>query len=400
MDKAMIWRREISVAGQYDVIVAGGGVAGVAAALAAARAGSETLLIEREWALGGLATLGLIAIYLPLCDGRGHQVSFGIADELFRLAAECAQGQKPECWLRDTDAETRARGPRMQVEYNPWLFALACEKRLKEAGVTLLYGTQITGAEVKNGRITALYAENKSGCGAYLARNFIDCTGDADLCAFSGEETAAFARGNILASWYYGLGARGYGLNILGEADVTKEDEARGKVVRRLSDRRFSGLDGRENSEMMCMAHEALLKELEKRRAEDPSFSPTCMTVIPELRKTRRLVGAAAARRDGSIACPDAIGVIGDWRTRGPVYALPYAALYGRRVRNLAAAGRCMSAEDEMWEYTRVIPACAVTGEAAGIAAAFQLDYADVPYGALRERLERAGVRLAQGADA
>ena len=61
----------------YDVIVAGGGIAGIAAALAAARAGKRVLLLERMFALGGLATLGLVTIYLPLCDGKGHQLSFG-----------------------------------------------------------------------------------------------------------------------------------------------------------------------------------------------------------------------------------------------------------------------------------------------------------------------------------
>lgn len=63
----------------YDVIVAGGGIAGIAAALAAARAGKRVLLLERMFALGGLATLGLVTIYLPLCDGKGHQLSFGLA---------------------------------------------------------------------------------------------------------------------------------------------------------------------------------------------------------------------------------------------------------------------------------------------------------------------------------
>ena len=70
----------------YDVIVAGGGIAGIAAALAAARAGKRVLLLERMFALGGLATLGLVTIYLPLCDGKGHQLSFGLAEELLKLS--------------------------------------------------------------------------------------------------------------------------------------------------------------------------------------------------------------------------------------------------------------------------------------------------------------------------
>ena len=71
---------------QYEVVVCGGGIAGIAAALAAARNGAKTCLIEREFALGGLATLGLIVVYLPLCDGAGVKMSAGIAEELLKLS--------------------------------------------------------------------------------------------------------------------------------------------------------------------------------------------------------------------------------------------------------------------------------------------------------------------------
>ena len=71
-------QKEVPVYGEYDVIVAGGGVAGVAAALAAAQKGAKTLLIETQYMLGGLATAGLITYYLPLCDGMGHQLSYGL----------------------------------------------------------------------------------------------------------------------------------------------------------------------------------------------------------------------------------------------------------------------------------------------------------------------------------
>mgnify|MGYP004481321329 FL=1 len=80
--------RKIPVTGEYDVAVCGGGVAGIAAALSAARGGAKTLLIEKQFALGGLATLGLVTIYLPLCDGNGRQVSFGLAEELMLLSIE------------------------------------------------------------------------------------------------------------------------------------------------------------------------------------------------------------------------------------------------------------------------------------------------------------------------
>ena len=80
--------RQTPVKGSYDVAVVGGGIAGASAALASARQGKKTLLIEREYLLGGLGTLGLVAIYLPLCDGNGTQVSYGIAEELLRLSVK------------------------------------------------------------------------------------------------------------------------------------------------------------------------------------------------------------------------------------------------------------------------------------------------------------------------
>ena len=75
---------ETRIIGEYDVLVAGGGVAGIAAALAAARNGSKVCLLEKQFMLGGLATAGLVTIYLPICDGKGTQVSFGLAEELLK----------------------------------------------------------------------------------------------------------------------------------------------------------------------------------------------------------------------------------------------------------------------------------------------------------------------------
>ena len=97
--------KRAEIKGSYDVIVCGAGIAGIAAALSARRAGAKrVLLLEREYAPGGLATLGLVTIYLPLCDGRGHQVSFGIAQELLRLSvSKGAEQPIPACWLAPSD---------------------------------------------------------------------------------------------------------------------------------------------------------------------------------------------------------------------------------------------------------------------------------------------------------
>src|SRR5690554_3968639 len=98
-------RRQVPVKEAYDVIVAGGGIAGVAAALEAARQGLSVLLLEKSCVLGGLATLGLINYYEPLCDGDGEQIVTGIADEFLRLSIEYAYDTLPDIWRDDRKKE-------------------------------------------------------------------------------------------------------------------------------------------------------------------------------------------------------------------------------------------------------------------------------------------------------
>lgn len=91
---------------ECDVCVAGGGVAGIAAAVAAARRSAKVILLERGFMLGGLATAGIVTVYLPLCDGMGSQVSFGLAEELLRLSIETgAEDRYPRAWIDGGTAE-------------------------------------------------------------------------------------------------------------------------------------------------------------------------------------------------------------------------------------------------------------------------------------------------------
>ena len=123
---------QTKVTKQCDVLVCGGGFAGISAALASARQGQKTILLEKQFILGGLGTAGLVTIYLPLCDGIGHQVSFGIAEELFRLAISMgAEERYPENWLDCIDMSKRTeKNKRFEVRYNPQLFALLAEQLL------------------------------------------------------------------------------------------------------------------------------------------------------------------------------------------------------------------------------------------------------------------------------
>ena len=94
------------------------------------------------------------------------------------------------------------------------------------------------------------------------------------------------------------------------------------------------------------------------------------------------------------VSFPDSIGMTGDWRKRGPAYELPFRTLYCEEVHNLLAAGRDISVSDRMWDITRVIPGCAVTGEAAGTAAALGYDFPALDVAALQKKLKDNGVHL------
>ena len=102
-----------------DVLVAGGGVAGTAAAIAAARMGSKVILVEKTCVIGGLATAGLVGIYLPICDGMGNQVMYGLAEELLKLSVNLFDRDKiPEQWLNGQSINERKQ-QRYQVDLIP-----------------------------------------------------------------------------------------------------------------------------------------------------------------------------------------------------------------------------------------------------------------------------------------
>lgn len=390
--------RKIPVTGEYDVAVCGGGVAGIAAALSAARGGAKTLLIEKQFALGGLATLGLVTIYLPLCDGNGRQVSFGLAEELMLLSIE--KGREPghysPAWFENGSEEDKKK-ERYQVSFNAQMFALLAEQKLLSEGVEILYGTSVCATAVEEKKVTALILENKSGRTAVSVKSVVDCTGDADIFALSGARTATFGQGNILASWYYSITNGKYALHPVGFCDVPDKEKTEKNKVELLSDRRFTGLCGKELSEMTEMSHKSLLSHFLRDGELSEEHMLTTMATVPQIRMTRRPVGVYTLDdTDDHKYFADSVGMISDWRKAGPIYEVPFRCLYGDDLQNVIAAGRCISNTDAMWDIARVIPCCAVTGQAAGAAAALSDDFSTLSRSIekLQKKLSDAGVRL------
>lgn len=378
----------------YDIAVCGGGFGGISAALAAARMGKKVVLIEKQYLLGGLGTAGLVTIYLPLCDGYGHQVSFGIAEELLRLSITYgAEARYPENWLDGVGTRTD-KDKRFLVQYNAQLFAILAEQLLLREGVDILYGSYVTGAEVEHGSIKALFVENKSGRTVYEIGAVVDATGDCDVAHFAGLPTEVYTNGNSLAAWYYYVNEEGYRLKQQGAADDPDNPEKVGKKPM-LVDRRFGGLDGKELSDMTCLSHEFILKDFLARRESDPSTCIATVATIPQIRMTRKLVGEyTLANAEMHTYFEDSVGMVSNWKKRGPVWEVPFGTLYNKAIRNLAVAGRCTSVDQTLWDVMRVIPCCAVTGQAAGTAVAMTDDLSSLDVKALQTELRKQGVVL------
>lgn len=380
-----------------DVLVCGGGFAGISAALAAARTGKKVILLEKQFMLGGLATAGLVTIYLPLCDGMGRQISFGIAEELFRLSISMGhEANYPANWLDSNDPAQRTnKHPRFLVQYNAQLFAILAEQLLLKEDVEILYGTCAVAAHKNGDKLDAVMIENKSGRQAIAVKSVVDSTGDCDIAKFADAPTAQFQQGNILAAWYYFTGKDGYKLRELGCSDTPDEEKTENYKDRNLTNKRFTGLDGDELSEMMQLSHAETLKDITKKQAEDPSLLPTTIATTPQIRMTRRIDGEYTLNTsEMHTYFEDSIGMVSNWRKRGPVYEVPFRTLYSAKIKNLIAAGRCTSVTDGMWDIMRVIPCCAVTGQAAGTAAAMTDDFTTLDINKLQTALKNAGVVL------
>ncbi len=388
---------ETKIAHSCDVLVCGGGFGGISAALAASRQGKKVILLEKQYILGGLGTAGLITIYLPLCDGCGKQVSFGIAEELFRLSISMGcEDRYPDNWLDSDDISKRTnKDKRFEVQYNPHIFAILAEQLLIKNGVEILYGSYAVGVNKSGDKISEVIIESKSGRQAFSVKSVVDATGDCDIAYFANAPTDTFKQGNILASWYYSIGQNGYKLNMVGAADIPDDQKTADTKRTYLVNKRFGGIDVEEVSEMTMLSHASILNTFNKKRQDDETHLPVTIATTPQIRMTRKIVGEYTLHdTEHHKYFEDSIGMVSDWRKRGPIYEVPFGTLYSKEVKNLITAGRCTSVTDSMWDIMRVIPCCAVTGEAAGVAASMTDDFSTLDVKKLQSVLKDNGVVL------
>lgn len=371
-----------------DVAVIGGGIAGAAAAIQSARCGKKTILIEKSIFLGGLATNGLVYIYLPICDGNGHQVCFGLAEELLRNSLELGPGDIPENWSGEKDA---ASNKRFFCSFSPASYMLTLEELLLKNGVELWLDTLVCAAEYSNDRITAIAVENESGRGRIEAQQFIDASGSCvlprrlDLPCIEGE--------NVLSLWILGYheGEKSeFGESLVSPKFVAASldpahkiwmsPEIRERMYPGLSDDQLRekilsrGLSGKGVTDFVLESHRWVREYYRMQQEKTPDGRktqyPVKLPLMPDHRTTYAL-DAEYVLRDGenNKYFEDSIGLLPDWRRSGPVWEIPYRTLYTKKVKNLLTAGRCIGSVGDAWEITRVIPSAAVTGQVAGLAA-------------------------------
>ena len=366
----------------YDIAIVGGGIAGVAAAVQTARMGMKTVLIEKTALVGGLATGGLINVFLPLCDGNGHQVSFGLAEEMLRRSLKYGPGEIPPRWRDERDAAERKR---FISVFSPASLVLALDELLEEAGVTVYLDTLVCAAKTAGNRLTGVAVENESGRFTLRARQFIDASGSAVLGRRLGLPVTAGE--NYFSLWALECVRGKIEMNIgavygNGAATGKFSDAAlaeSGWSRQRLAEQKQTGIDGRLVSEYLLKTRGYLRGYYRhcyrQEEATRESLYPVALPIMPQYRKICA-IQAAETMRDGQANrhVPDSVGLVADWRRAGSVWEVPFRSLYSASgPENLLFAGRCMGAVGDAWEVMRVIPAAAVTGQAAGMAAALAL---------------------------
>ncbi len=433
--------REVEVKGEYDVLVVGGGPAGISASIAASRSGARTLLLERYGFLGGMATAGIAGALCGFFTTGSRQIRIvgGIAGDLLaRLNQREGLSEKRTSRLHQRVAV---------YQYNPEVFKFAVEQAALQAGVELMLHSVAVEVvwEIKGSRLSGVIVENKSGRFAYLSRVIIDATGDGDV-AFK-------------AKVPYGMGDENgklQSLTTMFRITNVNQDRLRELNLRELQkkleearrERRFnihrvdpvigptlplgmvnanmtgipdlSGVDAEHLTRAEIEGRRQVFEYLSFLRKSVAGFERaeiSSMAAQVGVRETRRIQGEYVLQEhevlmgkkfDDAIALgawPVEIhqaetGKI-DWRfldKEDDYYTIPLRCLLPKSIDNLIVAGRCISTTHVAQASTRVMGQAFATGEAAGVLASQSVESKTIPRkisaAAIRDKLRRHGAIL------
>jgi len=418
--------RHIPIEEAYDVVVAGGGPAGAAAAVSAARQGARTLLIESTGCLGGMGTSGLVTAFDPMANGKEAMVGGFMREVVEELYERKFLGPQvtPAYWLQKFLTWT---------PFNAEGYKLVLDEKMTAAGVEVRFFTRLIDAEVHAGerRVQGVVIHNIEGYSFIAAKAFIDCTGDAvlaDLCGCdcweAGRDTPRIMPAT-LPSLFAGVDWEKY-------REYTKREgheQFSGIIRKGIADGIFiqpdpflvgisqigpsvAYLNGGHLFNLNALRCTELSRNvmLGRRIAQDylafyRKYIPGCEKMehvttasLIGVRESRRIKGEYVLNIDDYLArreFPDQIGIFNkfvdihpydtseeeyqrflkekDQQLRlneGEYFGLPYGILVPRGWQNLWVAGRCVSSDVRVHGSIRVQPACSMMGQAAGTAAA------------------------------
>lgn len=426
-------KKEVPIVGKYDVVVCGGGPAGFIAAIASAREGAKTALIEQYGFLGGMATAGLVNP-LSVFTYNNEKVIGGIPWEFIER-------------LRSMGGALIEK-PLGNVAFEPELYKLCCQRMVLETGVDLYMHSYLSGCVCRENAVSLVIIENKNGTEAIEADIFIDCTGDADLAAMAGVPMLG-DEGKPLQplSTYFALGGVDTESKLIKEAmHHNNQGEnchcipVREKLLL-LKDKlgipefggpwfcttlqpgivtvnmtRTSGnaIDNRDFTRAECELREDVFKMagiLKENFDEFKNSYVTAVAVHGGIRETRRIKGIhmiSAQEYLEAYNYPDSISRgahpidihVAKGATQNITFLktpafVPYRALIAENHPNLLVAGRPISADKTAFASLRVQASCMGMGQAAGVAAAMCSKYnctvQNIDTDTLRARLRTIG---------
>ena len=425
--------RDVKVASRADVVVVGGGPAGMSAALAAARNGAKVTLLERYNHLGGLASGGMVLVLDDMWDNHLNEISVrGTCQAMIERLAALKLAMYPRSNEWGFDPASLRRWTRWGTfdfhthgTPHPICFAAAFDpdgwKRValdmvQEAGIELRLHSWFSHTLVEDGRVTGVVCESKSGPQAILGTVVIDATGDLDVAASAG---APHTGGNYIMTTVFRLGGVDTDTAERFEREQPEEYAALDRRIKKVlggswglwwlktplpgivwcNCPHMAGLDGQKvedltRAEIQGRKHIHALVDLV--RQELPGFERCYVVdVAPQtgVRQTRLLEGEYVLTKEDLSARTR----FADSVARGRDYTMPYRVLLPQKIDNLLVAGRHYSVTSQAQKISREIPPCMAMGEAAGVAAAMAVDAGvtarQVDVARLQKRLR------AQGAD-
>jgi FAD-dependent oxidoreductase family protein len=432
--------RDVPVHATCDVLVVGGGPAGCAAAIAAARLGAEVILVERYNHLGGLSTGGLVIWIDRMTDWSGRQVIAGFGQELLdRLPADAVAGAPREQWgSSDPDAvahwRERQGAFRDVVTWSPmidpeWLKYISAELLLG-AGVRFLLHSWVVAPVTEGRTVRGVIFESKEGRRAVLAKSIVDASGDLDVCAGVGAAFEADAKAGgggiqhcVNTGWLWAgvefdrwlafkrndpqahrqlMAEAGEALGFVERPVVGWSGDVALFLGPRLSG--YSGVSVNDLTRVEIESRRRMVAHLDYFRRHAPGFERAwLMLSAPQIgvRHTRRAAGLHRLAIDdwrAGIRHPDEIGVSPSPSQKFDSVSVSYRSLVPSDLDNVLVGGRHISCDAQSQAFMREIPQCWMTGQAAGVGAAMvardAIPAADVDIDALRAELRLQGAYL------